>query len=118
MVGTADRKKALKLAYKLAFPVMGVFAIRNQGNGRLFVDQSSKLTGALNRHRSELRFGTHRNRDLQQDWKTYGEARFSFEILEQVTERKEAEFDYIAECERCLAVWRQRLLDGTSAAYN
>jgi hypothetical protein len=118
MVADSDRRKTLKLAYRLAFPVMGVFAIRNLGNGRLFVDQSSNLTGALNRHRSELRFGTHRNRDLQQDWINHGEAQFSFEILEQVAERKEADFDYIAECERRLTVWRQRFLDGTSAAYN
>lgn len=118
MAGDKTRNKALKQAYKLAFPVMGVYAIRNQGNGRLFLDQSSNLTGALNRHRMELRFGTHRNRALQQDWRDFGEAQFSFEILEKTVERAEPDFDYAAERERCLAVWRQRLLDGATAAYN
>lgn len=113
-----SRNKALKAAYKLAFPAMGVFVIRNQVNGRWYVDQSSNLTGVLNRHRLELKWGTHRNRALQEDWRTHGEAQFSFEILEQITERTEPGFDYTAERVRCLAVWRERLFDGTIAGYN
>ena len=110
--------KALKQAYKLAFPAMGVFVIRNQVNGRCYVDQSSNLTGSLNRHRLELKWGTHRNRMLQEDWRTHGEAQFSFEILEQIAERKEVGFDYVAERVRLLQIWRQRLLEAGTQTYN
>ena len=113
-----SRNKALKEAYKLAFPAMGVFVIRNLINGRWYVDQSSNLTGALNRHRLELTWGTHRNRALQEDWRTHGEAQFRFEVLEQIAERAEPGFDYTAERVRCLAVWRERLRKDTIAAYN
>ena len=120
MAAQHDRKrnKELKLAYKMAFPVTGVFAIRNLLNGRCYVDQSSNLTGALNRHRLELKWGVHRNRALQEDWRTHGEEQFRFEILEQVAERKEADFDYAAERARLLMVWRQRLRDGNAQIYN
>ena len=113
-----NRNKALKQTYKLAFPTMGVFAIRNQFSGRCYVDQSSNLTGVLNRHRLELKWGVHRNRALQEDWRTHGEEQFRFEILEQVAERKEVGFDYAAERARLLLLWRQRLLDGGAQTYN
>jgi len=112
------RNKELKLAYKLAFPVMGIYAIRHLGNGRIYLDQSSNLNGALNRHRLELKLGTHRNRARQQHWHEFGEAQFSFEILEQIKERTDPAFDYAAELGRCLAAWRLRVPSGTPESYN
>ena len=41
-----ERRKALKLAYKLTPPPMGLFAIRNRVTGRLLVATSLNLTAA------------------------------------------------------------------------
>lgn len=55
------RRKELQIAYKLARPPMGIFAIRNTVNGKTYLDKSTNLNGSLNRHRLELKLGTHRN---------------------------------------------------------
>ena len=97
------RQKALKLTYKQAFPAMGLFAIRNLETGQVLIDKSTNLPGSINRHRMELRFGTHRSRTLQEDWNRYGEGAFNFEELERIKERSEPDFNYLVELERILA---------------
>ena len=116
MMGKA-RQKELKLAYRQAFPAMGIFAIRNLQTGRTLLDKSTNLSGALNRHRLELRFGTHRNPALMADWRQYGEAGFSFEILEQLKERSEPDFNYPAELERLLASWQAKFAEEARDRY-
>ncbi|NYE28796.1 hypothetical protein HDE78_001752 [Rhodanobacter sp. K2T2] len=105
------------MAYKLALPRMGIFSIRNVVTGRMLLDQSSNLTGSLNRHRMELQWGVHRNRLLMADWHAYGEARFSFEVVEQIHERHEPDFDYRAELVRRTAFWRAKIPLGSSGSY-
>ena len=100
------RQKALKLAYKEARPPMGLFAIRNLANGRMYVDKSMNLTASLNRHRMELRQGVHRHRALMADWRSLGEANFSFEVLERLSEPTEPGFDPVAALADRLAAWR------------
>lgn len=110
-------RKALTQAYKLAFPAMGIFCIRNKMTDKQLIGQSANLNGALNRHRLELRMGTHRNPALMADWRLFGEAAFSFEILEQIEERLPPDFDYASELDRCMAVWQTRLPVGAPSSY-
>lgn len=112
------RHKALKQAYKLAFPAMGIYAIRNTANGRIYLDKTSNLGGALNRHRMELKLGTHRCPALLAEWRQFGEAQFSFEVVEQLKERSEPDFDYSTELEHCLARWRKEFSQTRLAGYN
>lgn len=111
------RRKELTQSYKLALPPMGVFAIRNLVTGKMLIDQSTHLTGALNRHRTELKLGSHRNKALMADWRAHGEAGFAFEVLEQVDERPEPDFDYKAEIARLLAIWQARVPPGSARSY-
>lgn len=112
-----ERRKALIGAYKLAFPPMGVYAVRNFATGRMLIDRSANTTAALNRHRTELRLGLHRIKALQEDWRLHGEAAFVFEVLESVTERADPSFDYEAELARLLDAWRERVPPGSPAPY-
>ena len=111
------RRKALIDACKLAFPPMGIYAVRHLASGRMLIDRSSNTTAALNRHRMELRLGMHRVRALQEDWREHGEAAFVFEVLERLEERPEPAFDYDAELARRLEAWRERLPLGSDASY-
>ncbi|WP_199100519.1 GIY-YIG nuclease family protein [Dyella sp. ASV21] len=110
-------RKALKQAYKLTLPPMGIYAIRNLASGRMLIDQSPHLTGSLNRHRAELRLGTHRNKALMDDWHRLGEAGFAFEVMQTLEPRAEPDFDYAAELAQMLGDWRQRVPPGTAASY-
>lgn len=75
-------RKTLINEYKNTPIVGGVFAIKNRQNNKLFLGSSLNLHGPWNRVKSELTFGCHSNRELQEDWKRYGESEFAFEILE------------------------------------
>lgn len=111
------KRKELTQAYKLAFLPMGIFAIRNLTTGRVLIDQSANLNAAFNRHRVELQLGTHRNKALMDDWRTYGETNFVFEVLETIKERPEPDFNYHAEMARLLAICRARVPLGSATSY-
>lgn len=106
IVTCPERRKALKLAYKLTPPPMGIFAIRNRVTGRLLAGTSLNLTAAFNRHRMELQRGVHRHRELMADWRRYGEAQFAFDVLERLEPRDEPCFDAVAALEARFAAWR------------
>jgi len=111
------RRKELRDAYKLAFLPMGIYVIKNKVTGRQLLAQSTNLHAALNRHRLELRLGSHRNPALLADWRLYGEAQFSFDIVEQIEERVEPDFNYTAELEKCMAIWQKKIPPGSPDSY-
>jgi len=77
-----DRRKELKLAYKQNPPPMGVYQIKNNINGKIFLGSSMNLSGKFNSNRFQLNFKSHPNKALQEDWIIYGSDAFSFAILE------------------------------------
>ncbi len=83
-------KKELKEAYKQQKPVAGIFQVKDQKNGMTLIDESTNIPAKWNRHRTELRFGSHRNKRLQKDWNDLGEDNFVFSVL-SVLEIKEDE---------------------------
>lgn len=112
-----SRRKELTLAYKNSTPPMGIFSIKNLATGKALVDQSTNLPGSWNRHRTELRLGTHRNKALMADWRTHGEAQFAFEILEAIQEQAEPDFDVASELARRLAIWLTDTPRGSAGSY-
>ena len=61
---------------------MGVYGIRNSRDNKVFIGFSNDLPARLNRHKAELKFGSHQNPELQKSWNSYGESSFEFEALE------------------------------------
>jgi len=83
-------RKELKEEYKQKRPIAGVFQIKNQENGMILIDASTNIMAKWNRHKTELRFGSHRNHKLQADWNQFGEEKFKASIISKV-KTKEAE---------------------------
>lgn len=82
-----DRKEALKAEFKHnghKMRKMGVYRIENTANGKVFLNKSTNLDGAIERDRLWLSLGGHINRGLQQDWQTFGAEAFRFECLEVI----------------------------------
>lgn len=77
-------KEDLLKEYQDRKPKAGVLQIENLQSGRILIEATSNIPARINRHRAELRFGTHRNHDLQRDWNTLGEESFEFTILSEV----------------------------------
>lgn len=87
-------KKELKEAYKqMVFP-MGVFQIKNSSNGKVLIDNSTDMQAKWNRHKMELKFGNHKNKELQKDWNNLGEVNFNFEILSELKPSEEKNTNY------------------------
>lgn len=87
-------KKELKEAYKqMEFP-MGVFQIKCTVNEKSLVDNSTDIESKWNRHKMELKFGNHRNKELQNDWNQYGEDKFVFEVLSELKRSEEENVNY------------------------
>lgn len=86
----SDRHKELKLAYKQNPPAMGVFQIKNNINGKIFIGSSQNVAGKLNSQRFQLNGNDHVNKMLQQDWNECGPKAFALDILETL---KTEEFD-------------------------
>ena len=80
--------KELAQAYKLIKPQIGVFQIKNEKNGKLFIGGSTDLRAIWNRNKTELNFGSHRNKNLQTDWNTFGENAFTFTILSEIQQKE------------------------------
>ncbi|KJS16022.1 MAG: excinuclease ABC subunit C [Peptococcaceae bacterium BRH_c4b] len=77
-----DKRKELKLAYKLNPPPKGVYQIKNRINGKIFIGSNMNLPGSRNSYRFQLNLKCHRNKALQEDWDLYGADAFTFDILE------------------------------------
>ncbi|HMM78699.1 MAG TPA: GIY-YIG nuclease family protein [Pyrinomonadaceae bacterium] len=112
-----DRKAAIR-EYKLGPRPMAVFQIRNTVNERVFVDSSINFPGKINRHKFQLNAGNHPVKDLQTDWKQFGEATFKFEILEEYSPSESAVDNAKEDLAALEALWLEKLTNDGVELYN
>ncbi|KKN00203.1 hypothetical protein LCGC14_1140130 [marine sediment metagenome] len=67
----------------------GIYAIRNNINGKAYIGSSVNLHRRKNTHFNDLRSNRHYNCYLQRAWNKYGEENFIFEVLEYVSEENQ-----------------------------
>ena len=111
-------KKAEKLKYKASRRPMGVFQIRNLVNGKIFVGSTLDLNAMFNRIRFQLYAGSHPNKELESDWRTYGTGKFAFEILEEIAPREDQSYNYAADLEALEDLWLEKLEPYGEKGYN
>ena len=113
-----DYREELKQQYKERTPVAGLYLIKNRQTGKVFLGSSMDLHGPLNRHRSELMFGSHRLSQLQQDWNEQGEKAFDFRILETVSGKNESQETVANRLAQREKYWWWKLNPQAPAGYN
>jgi hypothetical protein len=111
-------RQELKREYKERKKPAGVFQVKNLKNGRMLLGSSLNLDGTLNRHRFELKMGSHRNTELQKDYNELGPDAFAFEILEEVKVRDVPHFDLGDELTLLEQIWIESLQPFTERGYN
>ena len=62
--------------------VVGVYRIKNTGNGKLYIGSSVNCKQRIGQHKSALRNGRHHSRYLQREWNKSGEDAFAFDVVE------------------------------------
>lgn len=113
-----DRQRELKKAYKQTIQPMGIMQIKNEANGKVFIVSSLNLNGVANKHRFQLRMGSHINRELQQDWDKYGAENFSFEIIDRLEPKEDTEYDYREDLKTLEDLWLEKLKPFIPCGYN
>ncbi|HKL11382.1 MAG TPA: GIY-YIG nuclease family protein [Clostridia bacterium] len=113
-----DRRKELKRQYKLMKKPMGIFAIRSKSSNKYYIKATNDLKGTMNGAKARLWGGTHPNRQLQKEWKEYGEENFVFEILEELKyENDESKVDYKEDLELMHMIWEEKLTKENCESY-
>jgi hypothetical protein len=102
-------KAAIKRAYKESARPMGVYKISTSQSGKVYVGVSKDLRAIINRHQAELKFGSHRNRELQDIWKSQGETAFKFEIADLLEPKESSRAKLDEELQTLADLWVQKL---------
>jgi hypothetical protein len=69
----------------------------------------------LNRHRFQLKMGSHPDRELQSDWKALGEEAFELAVVDWLQPRDEPTYDPREDLEALLEMWLEQLgAEGTA----
>jgi biotin operon repressor len=113
-----DRRKELKQQYKDTAMIAGVLQIKNLRNNKLLVGSALNAQGKLNSHKSQLQFGSHRNKALMQDWKEYGAENFSFDILETLEIKGEISHKDRQKLKGLEELWLEKLQPYGEKGYN
>lgn len=105
-----DRKRQLKEEYKSTKLPMGILALRCIKNGNCYLKGSVNLKATENSLRFQLGMGNYPQKTLLSDWKEYGEAGFSFEVLDTLEyDKDETKTDYREDIEVLRQIWKDKL---------
>lgn len=114
-----DRKKELKEQYKQMKTEMGIFIVQNKVNNKYLLVTTQNLHGMINRVRFQLNSGGHPNRELQKEWKEFGEKNFDIRILEKLAyDKDESKTDYSEELRIMDMIWSEKQSYKNMEAYN
>ncbi len=80
------RKKEIARTYAERKRVQGVFAVRCAASGEVWISSSRNLDTQKNSVWFALRMGGHPNGAVQVAWNTHGEAAFTYEIVEELSD--------------------------------
>ncbi|SEL91342.1 DUF2087 domain-containing protein [Paenibacillus sp. OK003] len=103
-----NRRKELQEQAKEIKTEAGVYQIRNERNGKVFLDSTLNLR-TLNGQKFMLQMGSHRNRQLQAEWNEYGDDAFVIEVLEKLKKEDSPYFNPKDALAKLLQHWFEQL---------
>ncbi|APO43486.1 transcriptional regulator [Paenibacillus xylanexedens] len=103
-----NRRKELQEQAKEVKTEAGVYQIRNERNGKVYIDSTLNLK-TINGQRFMLQMGSHLNRRLQAEWNEYGETAFVIEVLETLKQDDNPYNDSKDALAKCLNRWFEQL---------
>ena len=106
---TRMNKSEIKRAYKQSKRPMGVYRIVNSQSDKVYIGFATDLEARFNRHKAELKFGSHRNEELQKIWNSYGESALEFEILDVLDQEEGTQASPNEELHILTEMWIQKL---------
>ncbi len=113
-----DERAALKRQYKENPPPAGIYRITNKANGKIFIGKGMNVRGRLNGQQVQLKWGSHPNRALQEDWNRYGPEHFAFEIIDYLPPAGDPQQDLGKDLEELERLWLAKLEPYGENGYN
>ena len=111
-----SKRKELIEFYKQMDTMMGVYQIRNNMNGKIFISSFANLKSKWLTIRMQLDMGRHPNSELQEDWNELGGNAFSYKVLEE--RKQEADMDVKWELQQMEKAWLAKLEPYDERGYN
>jgi hypothetical protein len=111
-------RKALARQYKETPRTAGVAVVRNRANGKTFVFGGADIPALINRHRTQLKIGSHPNRALQADWTALGSDQFDVEIIDTLAAPETPDVDQRDDVAALEALWLEKLAPYEPVGYN
>ncbi|MEQ7050188.1 GIY-YIG nuclease family protein [Paenibacillaceae sp. P-4] len=111
-----NKRKELIEAYKQIKTYMGVVQIKNNTNGKIFIDSYPNLKNKWFTLQMQLDMGRFANAQLQKDWKEFGSNAFTYEILEQKETDKVTDIRW--EVKQIIKPWLAKLQPYGDKGYN
>ena len=111
-----SKRKELIESYKQMDTMMGVYQIKNNVNGRIFISSFANLKNKWLTIKMQLDMGRHPNSELQQDWNELGEEAFSYSVLEN--KKQESDMDFKWELQQMEKAWLDKLEPYNDKGYN
>ncbi len=115
--GEMDRKEELKQLYKDSETQAGVYQIKNKKNQKVLVMSTMNLK-TINGKKFQLELGSFPNKQLQKEWKEFGENAFSIDVLEVLEIKKDGSFDAKDALEKLEQKWIDKLKPFGDHGYN
>jgi hypothetical protein len=111
-----QKKKDLQEQYKMVKTYMGVIQMKNNVNGKIFIDAFPNIKNKWITLRLQLDMKQHANSELQKDWNELGEVAFEYSVLEEkdTTDILDARW----ETKKMLKVWLEKLQPYGLKGYN
>ena len=97
---------------------MGIYQIKNMKNGKIYIGSSKNLQGKINSHKFQLKNGLHVNKEMQKDFNDIGEENFSFDIVDQLKQKEDVNYDYTEELKILEEMWLEKLQPYNEKGYN
>ncbi|WDV44289.1 GIY-YIG nuclease family protein [Clostridiaceae bacterium M8S5] len=89
---------------------MGIYAIENLVNGKVYINAHTDVKSTLNSYKFRLKMNSLRIKELQREWNEYGEEAFEFKVLEYLKyDKKDEDRDYSDDLDILKTVWLERL---------
>jgi group I intron endonuclease len=111
-------KKILKNEYKDIIQPMGIYQIKNNNNGKIFIGRAKNIKGTLNKHLFQLKNRLHSNKDMQKDFNDVGETHFTFIVLDYLKPKEDINYDYTEELKILESMWLEKLNPFNEKGYN
>ena len=111
-------KKVLKNKYIETIQPMGIYQIKNNINGKIFIGKGINIQGLINRNIFQLKSGLHTNKDMQKDFNDAGEAYFTYEVLDYLKPKEDNDCDYTEELKILESMWLEKLKPYNENGYN